>query len=436
MRISAALLLVATVTGGACSRTADATSWALLNASVVDVIGGRVAVGQTVLVRGDRIVSIGSREETVVPRSVRQVDVAGAFIVPGLFDMHTHLFGVDKKRQPPIERYLANGVVGIRDLGSPIDAISVLSKSQARRPAIWFAGPIVNGPTAPEFWLNRTVASEGQAREAVAAIFAHGAQFVKVHDWLSRPAYLAIVENARQHHLPVVGHVPAAISMDEAREVGQQSVEHLGGLTHAVLRTCSHGPPATQQELMRRARQPDKGPAYQYAMSSAFLTPLLDTFDEKACTALAERLARDEIWQTPNLVLWRDWANEPSRAAEDWVARQRLLDAARRIVRIMYESGVPLLAGSDEIGNIHDELALLTDAGLPPVAALRSATVSAAAFLGVADSYGVVKAGRVATFLVVDGDPLVDIRNLRRIRSVVLRGEQFDKATIAKWSAQ
>jgi imidazolonepropionase-like amidohydrolase len=181
----------------------------------------------------------------------------------------------------------------------------------------------------------------------------------------------------------------------------------------------------------RRLRRTDKGPAYQLLMSSAYLTPLLDTFDAGTCEAVAQRLAQAGVWQVPTLVMWRSWANAGGTPDEQ-MARRRLFDLTRRVVGIMYNAGVPILAGTDEIpgATVQDELELLVDAGLPPAAALRAATSNAAEFLGVSGSYGSVTPGRAADFVLVTGNPIADIRNLRKIRSVVLHGQRIDTTQI------
>ena len=415
-------------------------SSALTHAAVVDVVAGKVVTQQTIYIRDGRIASIGSTDKIRIPANTRLVDASGLFVLPGLFNMHTHLFGTDGTkvlRPPPFKKYISTGVLGIRDLGSPLDDIIAVAKDRrsAGQPAIWFSGPIIDAPRAPNpgSFLFRYVNSEDEARNAVMDLAQSGIQFIKVHDWLPRARYLSIAQSARTQHLPLVGHVPAAVSIDDAIGAGQKSVEHLGGLTHAVLRGCSRTDDQLQKELLLRGSQENKGPAYELVMSSAYITPLLDAFDVNRCTALISRLARARVWQVPTLVLWQLWATAPLPGSdEDKSARQRLFDRYLQIVGEMYRAGVPLLAGTDEILTIEDELELLVRAGLSPAAALKTATTSAANFLGVQGTYGSIAQGHVANLILVEGNPLVDIRSLRHIKSVVLRGQQLDQTQLSE----
>jgi len=431
MKILGVILGLAAIMGCA---PVDNSSWALTHVSVVDVVNGRIEAEQTVHIRGDRIVSVSPTETTALPENVRRIDVSGAFVVRGLFDMHAHTFcaGEDCGQQPKLARYVAAGVLGIRDMGSPLDAITEIAKDETSvRPAIWFTGPILDGPRGSQDSMRLAVENEDQARNAVMTLSRSGVHFIKVHDWLTHSAYLAIADSARSQDLPVVGHVPATVSIDDAITAGQKSVEHLGGLTHSVLRACGRTDTRLRQEVLRRGSEMNKRPAYELLMSSAYLTPLLDTFDPNLCIALAKRLGDAKVWQTPTLVLWRLWADsqEMRGSPEDKGARRRLFDTYRHIVQIMYKAGVPILAGTDEIPGttIDDELDLLVSAGLPPIAALQATTIKAAEFLGVSDSYGSITPSHLANLVVVEGDPLTDIRNLKKIRMVVLRGQQVNK---------
>ena len=439
-RIVPALLVLAIIPSGC--RPTQNSSWAIINASIVDVANGNVLSGQTIHINGRSIIAVGPTAELPLP-GVPRIDAHGAFVVPGLFHMHAHVLA-----QQPASRYVAEGITAVRDLGSPLGAFAAIDSDEESviRPTIWSSGPVLDAPRASGTPANRhPVQNEDEARTAVATIAASGVDFIKVHDWLTLPVYTAVAEAARARGLPLVGHLPAAVTIDEAFSAGQKSIEHLGGLTLGVLRECTRTDSLAYREVVnqvatRVASESDFNPPAEVFMTSAHLTPLLDGFEPALCTALAQRLARADVWQLPNLVLWRAWIDfvppsAPALSSEDRAARRRLFDTNKRIVEIMHQAGVPILAGVDEIrgATLHDELELLVDAGLAPGEALQAATINAARFLGVSDSYGSVAPDHVADFILIDGDPLVDIGNLRRIRSVVLRGEHYDRASISGW---
>jgi imidazolonepropionase-like amidohydrolase len=420
-----ALIVVAFVATIGCGRTVDESPWAITNVAVVDVANGRFDVAQTIHISGGRIMAVGPTASTSLPEHVRRIDGTGQFVLPGLFDMHTHLFGTDAElRRPRLERRLAAGVLGVRDLGAPLDSIAALAKDQtSASPAVWYSGPVLDVSRTGDPGIFHFVDDDSQARQAVSTLAGAGVQFIKVHDWMARSMYLAIAESAREHNLPLVGHVPAAVSIDDAIAAGQKSIEHLGGM-HGVLRACSREDPRRHEDVVRLGSARDKGPAYVSAMSAAYLTPLLNSFDSTLCAALAGRLAGANVWQVPTLVLWRSFGDAPASTG-DMSARRRLFATYQRIIGIMHRAGVRILAGTDETpdASLQDELELLVGAGLSPAAALRAATTGAAEFLGVEDSHGSVATGHIANLLVLDANPLTDIRNLRRIRSVVLLGQ-------------
>ena len=327
MRIRLFLLALGVATTGACTRTADNSAWALTNVSVVDVANSRIEARQTVQIYGDRIIAVGPTDTLSISAEVRRRDASGTFVVPGLFDMHTHVLGPEGTRWwPPLNRYVEAGVLGVRDLGSPLDAIGATASSETPiRPTIWFSGPVLDLPRAGGPGIFLFVQGDDQARDAVLTLARAGVQFIKVHDWLTRSMYLAIVDAARKQGLPVVGHVPVSVGIDDAARAGQKSIEHLGG-THAVLRTCAPVDPRLDEQVVKLGSDTDKGPAYRLVMSDAYLTPLLDSFDTTMCVALADRLARAKVWQVPTLVLWRSWADSATSPDVKAVPRETVRD--------------------------------------------------------------------------------------------------------------
>jgi imidazolonepropionase-like amidohydrolase len=411
-----------------CAPPSDDT-WALTNVAVVDLDEGVLTPGQTVLIQGELILDVmpaGSR----LADDVEEVEGQGRVIIPGLFDMHAHMVGVDPEPNAlEGERYLRLGVLGVRDLGAPIDSIrAFLSRSDSiLSPRAWFSGPILDSLPRDFEHLFMQVSSVSQASDVVELALNEGWISIKMHDFLPPRIYSAIAEEARRRGIAVVGHIPHLVSLDEVLSAGQRTVEHLGGLTHGVLRECSTTPPLDPEGL----RSPTEGGRYRATMRSDYILPLLEGFDEGRCRLVAQRLAQAEVWQVPNLTLWHLYAEATPGfvdTPENRAAFKRLYPTLETIVKVMHEEGVPMMTGSDEVndGSIHEEMELLVAAGLSPLDALRAATVNPATFLGVAASLGHVSKGRLADFLILDGDPLSDIRNTRRITAIVLGGRLLE----------
>jgi imidazolonepropionase-like amidohydrolase len=417
----------------------DGRPLALTHATVVDVTSGQAAHDMTLVVRDGRIAAVGQSGTVAVPTGARTVDARGKFVVPGLWDMHAHLWDHDVT----VPLVVANGVTGIRDMGSDLDSTLALRESivRGRRlgPRIVTAGPILDGPRddAAEFHL--AVATPEEARRAVDSLARRGVDFLKVYHFLGRDSYFAIADEAHRRGLPFAGHLPPTVTPIEAADAGQRSVEHLYGVVEHVL-----------------GRE---------AMRSTPFVELVKRYDEAKADALFRHLAARGTWQTPTLAHFHSFAfrdvpdsgyvNDPHAAyltaemRRRWErympARTLPADVAANraagyrklseVVGAMQRSGVGILAGTDNgikyvypgFG-LHDELARLVDAGLTPLQALQAATINAATFLAMADSVGTVQAGKVADLVLLDGDPLADIANTRRISAVVVGGRLIDAA--------
>jgi imidazolonepropionase-like amidohydrolase len=304
------------------------------------------------------------------------------------------------------------------------------------------------------------VADGGQARAAVREQQAAGADFIKVYTRLSPAAFHAIAEETRELGIPFLGHCSDFVSLPEASDAGIRSIEHLWQFWYATSR---------EEARLRRevAAVPIAGGEYggwYTKMHDAEYAAARSTDRRKAADVL-DRLAANGTFVTPTLVQHRV-ADTPStvrvddprarylptayaevmtvqlqqiylqgRTPAQNVERRELFERRMDLVPALAEAGVPLLAGTDT-GTpslvpgfaLHEELELLVRAGLTPAQALRSATLEPARYLGLEDEQGTVEPGKVADLVLLDADPLRDIRNTTRIDSVVVRGCLVDGA--------
>ncbi len=443
--------------------------------SVIDATGRAPALqrNMTVVIDGDRITAVEPSGKTRIPKSAVVVDGAGKFLIPGLWDMHVH--GASDDRAPWSHLlFIANGVVGVRDMSGPLDAhawrtnqASKPSSNQDPSPTIFLGSPIVDGPN-PVWPDSIVVADEAQARAVVDQQQQRGADFIKVYSRLPRNAYFAIADEATQRGIPFEGHVPESVTAEEASDSGQKSVEHL---TRVAL-SCSKegkGIDAELQRLEALFREPQTTPAQKVDIGKRIIaqnTRIVATFDEPTAQALFARFVKNGTWQCPTLTLLQGQIDNPLPASdprlsylsksvrERWdagyyrnfppEARAAMIELtkaefaeSKQIVNLMYRADVPILAGTDAMNpqcypgfGIHDELALLVDAGLPPLAALQASTRNAAQFMGQLDRRGTIEAGKVADLVLLDQNPLADIHNTRAIHAVVLNGKLFSRAAL------
>jgi imidazolonepropionase-like amidohydrolase len=265
------------------------------------------------------------------------------------------------------------------------------------------------------------------ARRAVETLAAAGVTSIKVHDLLSPEMYASIVRAARSAGLPVVGHVPVTMTTDQVIDARQRSIEHLGQ-HHGPFADCStngHIDRETSSRLLTDSLY------FAYFFSGAYLAPLLAAFDADRCADLAKRLAEAEVWQVPTLVIWREWSEGvPWIPPGVEVYLRESLPIAMRITVILNDAGVPIMTGTDNVGTIHDELALLVEAGLTPLQALQAATLNPARFVEQLDEMGTIEPGKLADLVLLDANPLDDITNTQKIRAVVANGRLYRRADL------
>jgi len=390
---------------------------------------------QTLIVEGDRIVSIAAKPPP--PSSpLPQVDGAGAWVTPGLIDMHVHI--------PPLSRelvnllFLAYGVTGVRETGdadgSTWEARRRIQTGQVPGPRIFASGPVLDGDP-PFLFTSWKVRNADEARKAVAALARQGADFIKVHHMLSVEALTAIREAAAEHGLRVVGHIPESVLFEEAHV---WDVQHLDGLVPYPQ------PSETLLDVQKKWRDLDPARMEFYVRTSVEQglahTPTLVTSealirmaDPHAATDpavyLLPRYYRDGVWDRRAMPFLRHFTDETLAMMKQGLGR------GQEIVRRLDEAGVRLHLGTDTAAvpftvpgeSLHRELRLMIEAGLTLEAAWRAGTSAAGESLGLS-GLGVVQVGAPADLLIFDQDPTESFAALATLKGVVAAGCFYAKA--------
>jgi imidazolonepropionase-like amidohydrolase len=341
------------------------------------------------------------------------------------------------------------------------------ASSKDPSPAIYLGSPLVDGPN-PQWPHSIVVTTAAEGRDVVDQQQQRGADFIKVYDKLPRDVYFAIADEAKKRGIPFEGHVPELITAQEASNAGQKSIEHLT----RIAESCSKDQSAIAAEMQKQEslfRVPGTTVSQKVEIGKNIIAlnhRILETYDEDIAKALFAMFVKNGTWQCPTLTLLRAKLDDPlppddprlnylsQSVREDWSGgyykhfppgpRAAMIqlahaefDQSMKIVGAMYRSGVPILAGTDALNpqcfpgfSIHDELALLVDAGLTPLAALQAATRNAAQFMGQLDRRGTIEPGKIADLVLLDKDPLADIHNTRAIQAVVLNGRLFQRAQL------
>jgi hypothetical protein len=214
---------------------AAAQSLAFTDVTVIDVAVGVAEPGRTVVAAGGRIIAVGAADEVEVPRDATVIDGTGKFLIPGLFDMHVHLFhpfSSTRGMAAELTRAVKDGVLGVRDMGMPLDSIprlrAVVDSRSEPVPRVWFSGPILQETDSHGIVDRIVVTDPGAALQVVETLAAAGVMAIKVHDLLSPELYAAVARAARSTGLHVVGHVPITMTTDQVLGGNQRSIEHLG----------------------------------------------------------------------------------------------------------------------------------------------------------------------------------------------------------------
>lgn len=385
--------------------SAAAQSIAVTNASIVDASARVPVTIGTIVVRDGRITAMGPN--VTVPPDARVVDARGKFVVPGLWDMHAHLAALTPIGRAP-EHYVGHGVLNLRDMGGYLDQLlplrAELRAGRRTGPELVLAGPTLNSERPAEF--HRKVTTAAEARAAVRELKAAGVDFIKIHRATNREVFDAVADETRRVGLPLSGHVPLVMSWADAARAGLRTIEHIQTIFENL-----------QPDLRMTA-----------ALFDAHATRLEGALgDEIFATLKAQGTFFD-----PTLVGYT--ASIDDKRPEQAAARRLAYVGMKTIAAKAAKAGVPIVTGTDVLDRhgamLLQELEALVAIGLTPQQVLLAATVTSAD-AAARPELERLRVGAPASFLVVDANPLADIRHLRRLSAVVLRGRVLTSVELA-----
>ena len=395
---------------------ASAQTVTIDNVTIVDVTNGRLQSRRTIVIEGTRIVRIETATQST--RAAATLDGTGMFVIPGLWDMHIHAyFTNDTARfhstsEVMLPLFVVNGVTGVRDLGSNLDATLAARDSVAAHqlvgPRMLVSGPMLDGPTT-RYAAAIKVSTPDDARAAVRMLKGRGVDMIKTQSLIPRDAYFALADEATRIGIPFEGHVPNAVTALEAMNAHQRSFEHLIGVRDTAN--------ALIAELARNK-------VWQCPTVINSVGTPSDLLNDPGVP----------FWLRPSVDGWRRSAVTQS-AASDSAAQAFEARANRRLALIkrMYDLKIPFLAGTDAPAgydlvpgaSIHRELQLFVRAGLTPLQALQTATLNPAIYFGKTAEWGTIASGKSADLVVLARNPLVDIANTRAVVAVVADGRYY-----------
>ncbi|HZQ67030.1 MAG TPA: amidohydrolase family protein [Terriglobales bacterium] len=416
------------------------------NVNVIDVRDGEIYRNMTVVIQEGRVASVAHIGLIGTGRNLQVVNAGGRYLIPGLWDMHAHTVG---RSAPWDERvlypqYIANGVTGLREVGGDPELL-------AQRAHDIDSGRLLGPHLVSYDVASNTQPHQPEGRGTVDAVKKRGRDFVRALSSLSRDALLATT-SAQSPKLTYAGDYPDSISVMEAPMVGEKSIEHLAGVQLA----CSSKEPELRKQRLEALADHD------LAAYSAATMQMMNTYDPQKAQKLYLELAAHATWQVPALVWTQALAtiDSPQIASDprllyvpasirgDWdpknllegTAPAQLTPAKRQayeqlqVVGAMHRTGVQFLAGTDGPdpfvfpgSSLHEELELLVKSGFSPLEALQTATFNPGLFMAKLDKYGVIEKGHMADLVLLEDNPLMNIRNTRRIFAVVVNGRYYSR---------
>ncbi len=410
-------------------------TFAFVGATVIDVTGKAPIPNATVVTSGGKIVAVGTSSEVKIPKDAQRIDVAGKYIIPGLWDMHAHYEQVE---WGPI--YLAAGVTTVRDVGNEFDFITqvrdAVNSGKALGPHMLLAG-IVDGDGPYAIGITR-VNNPEDAQKWVTKYHDAGFQQMKIYSSVKPDNVKAICNDAHKVGMTVTGHIPIGMTAYDGVNDGMDMINHIHYISDLLL------PKDVDLRKM-------KGPERLKVMAS------VDINSEEGKKAVAF-FAEHHTVIDPTVSLYEAQfrpASEPAEKIEPGIARvapelreplssgglpdslaplgQKIFQADLAIIEALHKAGVPIVVGTDQNVpgfSVYREMELYHEAGFTPLESLQAATIVPARAMKVEADSGSIEVGKRADLDVLDANPLDDIHNVRTVREVLANGVLYSPAPL------
>ncbi|MGE5519693.1 MAG: amidohydrolase family protein [Candidatus Dadabacteria bacterium] len=440
---------------------------AITHVTLIDGTGTKAQHDMAVLITKDAITAIKSSKGLTIAPGTKVIDGTGKFLIPGLWDMHVH-FSADSNF---CALAIANGVTSVRDMfsnresfGYQVDFRKKVNENRIIGPHMYIPLAVM-GPD--QNWFSSIkISSQQQAIDFVREVKDRGADFIKVFDLFDPDVFMTLLKEAKKNGIRVAGHVPLSVNAADAAEAGLGTIEH----AYEILLATSSNETELRNNMLKEAEAvhtsfPDLSRLLFFVQSK----DLLPTYDAAKASQLFKRLKESGSYQCPTLAVFegklkainsdnsiderkiyvtkeclQSWTNlkenqfSAALTTADFDKIRPLFKKRFDLVNEFNKHNIPILAGTD-VGSgcsqhylvpgfsLHDELMLLTQAGLSPMEALQAATQNGAKALGVINKTGTIELGKMADMVLLDANPLENINNTRKINAVVKAGRYFSR---------
>lgn len=416
-------------------------TFAFTNVSVIPMDREEVLDNHTVIISEGRIAALEPAAEAEIPSEAEVIDGNGKYLIPGLTEMHGHIPGKDQPQyaEDVLFLYLANGVTTVRNmLGHPyhLELRERVKNNEFPGPTIYAAGPFFNREQIPD-----PESAEKAVREQKAA----GFDLLKMGS-IDKQTYARMAKTAKEVNIPFAGHVPEEVGLTGALEAGQKSIDHYDRYVEFLV----------PEEANLNGRK-----------GGFFGSGIIDLIDRNRLSEAVDKTVQSGTWNVPTLSLVEHLASPepaeeiikrpemkymPGKVLEDWVkakknfkerddfqpeATEALVDFRRELTLALHDAGAPIALGSDapQFFNVpgfslHREMEMMATAGLTPYEVLVTGTRNPAIYFEAEEEFGTIQSGKRADLILLEANPLEDIKNTQKIKGVMVRGKWFSEMKI------
>jgi imidazolonepropionase-like amidohydrolase len=395
-------------------------SYAIVGARLIDATGAPAIEDSVVIVRDGRIAAAGARAAVAIPRGIPVVDGKGRTLLPGLWEMHIHYSGVEFG--PAL---LAAGITTARDCGGEFDYLiaqrNAIEKGAVPSPRLLLAGLVDAGGLKAFGHVTAETPEEGRA--VVRRYHDAGFQQIKLYTFLTPDVIKAIAEEAHRLGMTVTGHVPQALNAFQGVEAGMDQINHLNYVS-TMMRPAGAGRGAAKIDVDSETAQN----AIRFFKDHHTVVDPTAGWGEMAGHSKQVDVASFEpgILKSP-FFLDAKFRGMGGNTTADQMHERTAQSLA--VIGALHRAGVIIVPGSDTglVGfGLHREIELYVEAGMTPLEAIQSATIVSARAMGLDQETGTIEPGKRADLILVGGNPLADIRDLRKVSRVVVGGRMYD----------
>ena len=438
-------------------------SYVIENINIIDPIDG-LSSNKTVVITKNKITEIFNSNEIKVSKKNKIFNGEAKFLIPGLWDAHVHFAYQTELADSMMDLFLLHGITSLRDTGGPFDFVNRYKQNSLENPKtkarLKIAGPLLDGKfnvydgsdhTHPVLSIKNV--DDNELRKNVEMLIENKVDFLKAYEMLSPSQFKLLTELAKKNNLKLTGHVPLSINVEIASSSGLNSIEHFRNIELSMTKMTN--------DLLKERKEILKNKS---ALRGASLRSLLHNrqrmrsiynLDSSKIKNVVDILAKNDTWQIPTLKLYKNFASKsykskqydsylnllPKNIGENWrktisqlednedKERMDFTKWQSSMVKYMHKKGITFMAGTDTpIGflvpglSLHQEIEELTNSGLTNLEALKAATINPSKYFNLQDSLGRIKPNYIADLIILNQNPLIDIKNTRKISAVIKDG--------------